>query len=302
MFQFHCNNPPASPFFDTMNELAQTNATSLYDSSRFALALEQAAMLSKSDLLPKAFQGRPENCLIALELADRMNASPFMVAQNVDVIHGKPTFSAKFLIGTFNSCGRFDPITYEEGPEDGGRCRAISRVRTTGDAVVGPWVSMAMAKAEGWVSKNGSKWQTMPQMMLRYRAATFMVRTTAPELSLGLPTTEEVYDTAGAMGPATVASVEIRDANPSPFARLVTEKTVESEPEKSRIDRVGGLLKKHNLTSKEAMGALLTMGVIDGTKDKFGKMTEAELDAVLASDWSDVAKIAAQLKTAGGEK
>ena len=53
---------------------------------------------------------------------------------------------------------------------------------------------MAMAKAEGWIDKNGSKWKTMPQIMLRYRAASFFARMNCPELTLGYFTKEEVID------------------------------------------------------------------------------------------------------------
>lgn len=217
-----------------MTELVQSiereTGISVFASSRFELALRQADMLAKSDLLPKAFHGNPANCLIALELAERINTSPFLIAQNVDIIHGKPGFSAKFLIGCFNSSGHFDPITYEETPADGGSCRAISRDRRTGTTIEGPWVSMKIAKAEGWVTKNGSKWQTMPQMMLRYRAASWMIRTTAPEISLGLPTSEEIIDTAGQMGPETARDITPR----TPFARAKAEpvaETVTTAPE-----------------------------------------------------------------------
>ena len=51
-----------------------------------------------------------------------------------------------------------------------------------------------MAKAEGWYGKKGSKWVTMPELMLRYRSATFLIRTTAPEIALGFQTTEEWRD------------------------------------------------------------------------------------------------------------
>lgn len=57
---------------------------------------------------------------------------------------------------------------------------------------------MDMAKAEGWISKNGSKWRTMPQVMLRYRAASFFSRMNCPELSNGLYTTEEAIEIADA--------------------------------------------------------------------------------------------------------
>lgn len=274
---------------------AAPSALSIFDSTRFELAIRQADILAKSDLVPKAFQGKPENCLIALELADRMNASAFMVMQNVDIIHGKPGFSAKFLVGCFNACGRFEPISYEHGPEDGGRCRAVSAVRGTGQVIHGPWVSMNMAKAEGWLSKNGSKWQTMPELMLCYRAASFMIRTTAPELSLGLPTSDEIADTGGAMGQET------RDVTPkTKFARDAAEKTVEpvtvevSPPVVDWAGVVRDMLTASGLKVADALGALATLGIGDG-KTPFSKMDQATLEKI-AADWKTVEEVAAQLK------
>ena len=51
-----------------------------------------------------------------------------------------------------------------------------------------------MAKSEGWYNKTGSKWKTMPELMMRYRAATFLIRSVAPEIALGFQTTEEAID------------------------------------------------------------------------------------------------------------
>ena len=51
-----------------------------------------------------------------------------------------------------------------------------------------------MAKKEGWFNKSGSKWQTMPEQMLRYRAAAFWQRVYCPEISMGFMTTEEAED------------------------------------------------------------------------------------------------------------
>ena len=65
-----------------------------------------------------------------------------------------------------------------------------------GRKVTGIEVTMDMAEAEGWTKKNGSKWITMPQVMLRYRAASFFSRMNCPELSNGLYTTDEVYEMA----------------------------------------------------------------------------------------------------------
>ena len=53
---------------------------------------------------------------------------------------------------------------------------------------------MQMADAEGWTKKNGSKWKTMPELMLSYRAATFFGRMYCPDLLMGMQTADEVED------------------------------------------------------------------------------------------------------------
>ena len=153
-----------------------------------------ATMFSKSDMVPKRYVNNVGNCVIALEMAHRMNANILMVMQNLDVIQGKPGWSSKFLIATLNSCGKFSPLRYEEDEKDGGRTRAVAVDKATGVTLYGIWVSMNMAKAEGWIDKAGSKWKTMPELMRRYRAASFFTNQFAPEVSMGLSTIEEVID------------------------------------------------------------------------------------------------------------
>jgi hypothetical protein len=55
---------------------------------------------------------------------------------------------------------------------------------------------MEMAKLEGWLDKPGSKWKTMPELMLKYRAAAFFGRLYAPEIMMGLYSADEVVDIA----------------------------------------------------------------------------------------------------------
>ena len=165
----------------------------------FELAQRTAKMLSMSSLVPKDYQGPMgmPNCIIALNMASRMGADPLMVMQNLVVVHGRPTWSSQFLIATFNSCGRFSSMRYEffgEKQSDEYGCRAISIEQATGEKLVGTDVTIAIAKAEGWYSRNGSKWKTIPQQMLTYRAACWFVRAYAPELSMGLHSAEEVID------------------------------------------------------------------------------------------------------------
>jgi len=163
----------------------------------FELTQRKATALSKSTLIPKEFQGNLSNCIIAMEIASRLQMPPLMVMQNLYVVHGKPSWSSQFLIAAFNQCGRFASITYGyvgEVNTDTYGCYAKSVDLRTGEILQGPTVTIAIAKKEGWHGKSGSKWQSMPELMLRYRAATFLVRTTAPELTLGFPMQDEIED------------------------------------------------------------------------------------------------------------
>lgn len=168
------------------------------DERVFQLAQREAKALSLSDLVPKEYRENIPNCLIAINLAKRLNADPLMIMQSMDIIHGRPSWRSTFLIACINDCGRYTALRYEisgEGQERG--CIAWAIERETGDRIEGPRVTMAMAKAEGWSTKSGSKWVTMPELMLRYRAAAFFARTNCPELTMGLHTADELEDMHG---------------------------------------------------------------------------------------------------------
>lgn len=175
----------------------QNYAISMTTLQGFELAQRAAKALSQSTLVPKEYQGHLPNCIVALNMAQRLNADPLMVMQNLVIVHGRPTWSAQFMISTANACGRFSALRYEwrgdENKDDWG-CRAWAIERDTQERLEGTWVSIGMAKKEGWYQKNGSKWQTMPQQMLMYRAGSWWVRAYAPELSMGLTTAEEAAD------------------------------------------------------------------------------------------------------------
>lgn len=173
------------------------------------------------------------NCMIALEVSMRIGASLLMVMQNMVPIYGKPSWSSKFLIATVNACGRFQPIMYKmtnkgkigkieyteydkvwetsssgkkyqknvartatfDGTNiDNIECIAYTVKRGDDEVLEGSPVDLVMAIKEGWYTKNGSKWQTMPLKMLKYRAASFWVNEYAPEISMGIRTIEEQED------------------------------------------------------------------------------------------------------------
>lgn len=170
------------------------------DTKLMNLAYRTAGMLSKSGLVPEIYRNSPENCLIAIDLANRQGISPMLVMQNLYVIKGKPAWSGSFCAAAINGCGKFTPLEYvfvgEPGtPSDGCFARAT---RLSNHAVcVSDTITMQMAKDEGWLDKSGSKWKTMRRQMMMYRAASFFARAHCPEVLLGIQTVEEVQDVRG---------------------------------------------------------------------------------------------------------
>ena len=205
----------------------------------FVSVQRMAKALASSTLVPDSYRGEANlgNCIIALELSQRIGASVMAVMQSMVPIHGKPTWSASFLIATVNSCGRFSPMRFrwvgKEGTDDWG-CRAYAVEREGNLELVGALVTIAMAKAEGWYGKSGSKWKTMPEQMLQYRAAAFWCRAYAPEIALGMHTSEEVNDTPAAQqvvqpSVATTVTASVVDVTPTP-PEPKRRKKVEPEP------------------------------------------------------------------------
>lgn len=169
-----------------------------FDLQAFELIQRVSKAFASSDLVPKQYQGNLANCMIAMDMAQRIGANPLMVMQNLYIVHGTPGWSSKFLIATINASGRYSSLRYEwkgkPGEADYG-CRAWAIERETGERLDGIWVTWAMVRAEGWDSKNGSKWKTMPDQMFVYRCAAFWQRAYAPELGMGLQTVEDIQDT-----------------------------------------------------------------------------------------------------------
>lgn len=207
------------------------NATAFSGPVGFESAQRMAMALVTSTMVPKEYQGKDNmgNALIALEMAQRVGASPMAVMQNLHIIHGRPSWSSSFIIAALNSCGRFSPLRFTvEGEGDNKKCFAWTYDKATSEVLEGPESSIAMAKAEGWATKSGSKWKTMPDLMLRYRAAAFFGRLYAPDVLMGMHTEDEVQDIGERQA---VAAVEL--VAPQTETAVVVE-TVEAVVEKPK--------------------------------------------------------------------
>lgn len=190
------------------------------------LAQRIGKAFAASTLVPEAYRGNLSNCIVALEMANRMGASPLMVMQNLYIVHGNPGWSSKFLVACFNQSGRYSAMRYQWNA-DRTACRAYAIEKATGETLTGPEVTVEMAKAEGWSTKSGSKWKTMPELMLMYRAAAFMIRTYAPEISMGLRTDDELFDTIDEPRAASGISAVRAALTSTPTPPAATAKTLD---------------------------------------------------------------------------
>lgn len=233
---------PAMPMQNQTNTALSSGG--IFQFGNFAEAMNAAQVLANSSLVPADYRqytprkvkgkqiienGRPlfdenynaaSNCLIALNMANRMGYDPLMIMQNLHIIEGRPAWSSQFIIAAINACGKFSPLRFEIANhgmtevdytttswENGSKqtyqnkmtinnmsCIAWAIEKATGERIESAKIDMVMAIKEGWYQKNGSKWQTMPDQMLRYRAAAFFGRIYAPEILMGIYSADEVRD------------------------------------------------------------------------------------------------------------
>lgn len=209
-------------------------STPISDLGHFQAKYELATRLSRSSLIPRAYFNKPEDVMVAMELSESMKMSLFVVLQNIDIIHGRPGWKSTFVLSAINASGRFASrvkfeFTGERGKDTWG-CRAYA-LEHDGTRCEGSWVTMKMARAEGWYDRKDSKWQTMPEQMLQYRAAAFFGRLHASDLLMGMQSTDEIIDVAPMSTETVQANKELfneeLDAEivEHPFSQLVITAT-----------------------------------------------------------------------------
>lgn len=184
------NKETALAVQERVNEVAAKPTGAFVESFRNNYKVAQ--YLSKSSLIPQQYQGKPEDCAIALDMADRMGVSPLMVMQSLYVVKGKPSWSGQACMSFIKAkYGNAEPIYTGERGTDNRGCY-VRVVKPDGDVIEGTEVTMRMAKAEGWTTNK--KWLNMPELMLAYRAAAFFARVYCPEILMGVAVEGEIED------------------------------------------------------------------------------------------------------------
>lgn len=241
----------------------------------FDHAQRVAKLLVASPMAPEVIRG-PANvgtAVIVIDMSTRLRMNPLMVAQSIYKVYDKHGWESKFQIACANCSPKFEPLmwdvrklgkktvqygqgkveiddieficwTVQKGEKltkrtDGKRW-TCDLAKEAGYVVYdGPPVTLTMAVEEGWYTKNGSKWRTMPDLMGRYRSAAFFVRLHAPELTMGMPTVDELVDIAPEKPATPAPKIEAPSfitlppvaATPEPPAPANVASLPEEEPE-----------------------------------------------------------------------
>lgn len=303
----------------------ETDAQIARENAAFEMLQRQAKMFASSSLVPKEFVGNLANCAIGINIAKRLGADPFMVLQNIDIIHGRPSFRATFLIAMVNASGRFEPLQFRmeitgkpttkdisfEAWENREKvmkkvsfsytpttCTAYAEDKASGSVIEGPPVSYDMAISEGWVGKAGSKWQTdMRELMIRYRAAAFFARLYAPDITLGMMTAEEAIDTAERDVTPPAESKLFTKPAPAPVEAAPVEaaEVIDVEPI-SLVDRVRKLIDTSGVEWSDALAVLKRNGITERDDVTLDEADEETLGHAVKF-WPSIVKL-----TKGGSK
>lgn len=195
----------------SMQQMDVAPKDNIYSSAQaFNELFKIGSVMSKTQLVPDNYRNRPEDCTIAIDIANRNGMSPLSVMQNLYVVKGKPQWSGQACIAMITASKKYDhvkPVMVGERDTDDWGCYFKATDRSDGETVTGTLVTIRMAKEEGWYSKAGSKWQTMPEQMLQYRAAAFFARIHIPNALMGYKVEGEVED---------ISTVPVQ-APPDPF-------------------------------------------------------------------------------------
>lgn len=178
-------------------EMLRENSSLFFNAIKFEHAQRVATMLSSSTMVPEHFRNNLGNCMIALNYAERLGVDPFMLMQTMCVVHGRPGIEGKTVIALINKSGLFTgPLEWEFSGKKGTpdwKCTAYATHKATNKRLELS-IDWATVKAEGWEAKNGSKWKSIPEVMFRYRTASWFANAYCPEVKLGLQTAEELQD------------------------------------------------------------------------------------------------------------
>jgi hypothetical protein len=173
-------------------------------------AMEFSKMLADSSMVPKAYQGKPQDIMVCVQWGYEIGLAPMQALQNIAVINGKPSVygdAAMALVQASPVCDGVEEFIEGEGTPNP---VAVCIAHRKGRKPVRATFSVEDAKRAGLWGKQGP-WQAYPKRMMQMRARGFALRDAFPDVLKGLITAEEAQDYPSELNHSKVA---IKPANP----------------------------------------------------------------------------------------
>ena len=153
-------------------------------------AMEFAGLLAKSDIVPKDYQGKPGNVLVAIQWGMEIGLQPMQAMQNIAVINGRPSIWGDAMIALVRASPSFEYITETQ---DDKQATCVIKRKNEPEAV--RVFTMDDAKRAGLLGKSGP-WTQYPKRMMQMRARSWALRDVFPDVLKGMICAEEAMDTA----------------------------------------------------------------------------------------------------------
>ena len=194
--------------------------------------------LSKSILVPKDYQGKPANCVVAIQWGLECGLAPLQALQSIAVINGKPSMYGDALLAMVRADSRCLGVHEEQ---DGGVATCIIKRKHSDGSVEEVKRTFSMKQAQQAGLSNRPTWKAYPERMLQHRARGNAIRDAFPDVIHGLISAEEAqdYDEPKDVTPRQEAvappTIETLTAPKVEEAEVITEK--EQEPPVSVFDK-----------------------------------------------------------------
>ena len=175
-----------------MNELSLRTRPTVLEPQSFDQLVTFADMASKTDFVPKQFQGKPGAIMLAVQWGAELGMPPMQALNSIAVINGRPGIWGDGLIGLCRQSPLCQDIIETIEGEGEGRTATCTAVRR-GSTPVTARFSLGDAKRAGLLSKD--LYKQYPDRMIQNRARGFALRDAFPDVLRGMKTAEELHDT-----------------------------------------------------------------------------------------------------------
>ena len=230
-------------------------------------AMEYAQIIANSTMVPKNYQGKPGDILVAVQMGAELGLKPIQALQNIAVINGRPSVYGDALLALVQAHPSFEDV--KEAFDEKTNTAFCTVKRKNQDEYTVSFSSEDAKKAELW-GKAGP-WRQYPKRMLQMRARSFALRDKFADALSGLIMAEEAqdYSIISDVTPKTQTLNSKLDELINDQVQEVKEVVTPIEkPNPEKLQELGALVLTHNISDD----------IISKWCDKAGVSSINELD------------------------